>query len=193
MTPSAPTHTPGHVAVLPPDVANKIAAGEVVERPVSVVKELVENALDAGATRIEVVIEKGGRGAIRVTDNGCGMSRGDAVRALDRHATSKIHSARDIDEIVTLGFRGEALPSIASVSRFELLTSDESSEPGTRIAIEGGAQPEIADGARARGTTVSVRDLFFCVPARAKFLKTTATELSHIDRKSTRLNSSHYS
>ncbi len=170
------------VAVLPADVANKIAAGEVVERPASVIKELVENALDAGATRISVEIEGGGRALLRVADDGCGMSRADACLAVQRHATSKIKHVRDIDAIATLGFRGEALPSIASVSHFELLTCQRGSSVGTRVSIAGGAPAEVADAPRAPGTTVTARSLFYCVPARAKFLKTTATELSHIGR-----------
>jgi DNA mismatch repair protein MutL len=170
------------IAVLAPDVANKIAAGEVVERPVSVVKELVENALDAAATRIAVVVNGGGRILIRVSDDGTGMTRAEATLAVQRHATSKISSARDIDAINTLGFRGEALPSIASVSHFELLTCDRETGNATRIKIDGGDGPDIIDSSRAPGTTVSVENLFYCVPARAKFLKTTATELSHIGR-----------
>lgn len=170
------------VAILPPDVANKIAAGEVVERPASVIKELVENALDAGATRITIEVEGGGRSLLRVSDDGCGMSRADACLAVQRHATSKIKTARDIDAIATLGFRGEALPSIAAVSQFELLTCPRGSSVGTRITIAGGAAPEVSDAPRAPGTTVTARSLFYCVPARAKFLKTTATELSHIGR-----------
>ncbi len=174
-------HT-GKVAILAPDVANKIAAGEVVERPVSVIKELVENALDAGATRIGIEVEGSGRVLLRVTDDGCGMSRADAACAVQRHATSKIRSARDIDAISTMGFRGEALPSIASVSHFELLTCDRATGEGSSVRIDGGAPAVVTDAARAPGTTVSARNLFYCVPARAKFLKTTATELSHVGR-----------
>jgi len=174
--------SPHTVAILPPDVANKIAAGEVVERPASVIKELVENALDAGATHISVEVEGGGRALLRVSDDGVGMSRDDACLAVQRHATSKIKSVRDIDAIATLGFRGEALPSIAAVSQFELLTCPRGSSAGTRITIAGGAAPEVSDAPRAPGTTVTARSLFYCVPARAKFLKSTATELSHIGR-----------
>jgi DNA mismatch repair protein MutL len=170
------------ITVLAPDVANKIAAGEVVERPVSVVKELVENALDAGASRVAVNVDGGGRTLIRVSDDGTGMSRADAELAVQRHATSKIKNVRDIDAINTLGFRGEALPSIASVSHFELLTCDRESGKAARIRIDGGIGPDCVDASRAPGTTVSVSNLFYCVPARAKFLKTTATELSHIGR-----------
>jgi len=170
------------IAVLSNDVANKIAAGEVVERPVSVVKELVENALDAAAIRIAVVIDGGGRTLIRVSDDGTGMTRAEAELAVQRHATSKITSARDIDAIDTLGFRGEALPSIASVSHIELLTCDREEGTATRVRIDGGVGPDIVDSSRPAGTTISVGNLFYCVPARAKFLKTTATELSHIGR-----------
>lgn len=170
------------VKTLPSDVANKIAAGEVVERPVSVVKELVENAIDAGATRVTIEVEGGGRRLLRVSDDGCGMNRTDAELAVQRHATSKIRTVDDIDAIGTLGFRGEALPSIASVAHFELLTSTLDARAGTRITIDGGHNITITDAARAPGTTVSVRNLFYCVPARAKFLKTTATEVSHIGR-----------
>ncbi len=171
-----------HVMILPPDVANKIAAGEVVDRPASVVKELVENALDAGATRITIEIEGGGRTLMRVSDDGVGMGRADAELAIQRHATSKIHTVDDIDAITTLGFRGEALPSIASVAHFELLTCQANAAHATRITIDGGHNVQVSDAARAPGTTVAVRTLFYCVPARAKFLKTTATEISHIAR-----------
>jgi DNA mismatch repair protein MutL len=168
--------------ILPPDVANKIAAGEVVDRPASVVKELVENALDAGATRITIEVEGGGRTLMRISDDGAGMSRADAELAIQRHATSKIHTVDDIDAITTLGFRGEALPSIASVAHFELLTCPSNAAHATRITIDGGHNVQVSDAARAPGTTVTVRTLFYCVPARAKFLKTTATEISHIAR-----------
>ncbi len=170
------------VKILAVDVANKIAAGEVVERPASVVKELVENALDAEAKRITVEISGGGRSRIRVSDDGTGMSRSDALLAVQRHATSKIRTAKDIDAITTLGFRGEALPSIAAVSHFELHTSTRETGEGTRVRIDGGAAPDCVESARSAGTTVNVSNLFYCVPARAKFLKTTATELSHIGR-----------
>ncbi len=176
------TKTHAKIAVLPPDVANKIAAGEVVERPASVIKELVENALDAGARRVAIEVEAGGRRLLRVSDDGVGMNRADAERAVQRHATSKIRTARDIDAITTLGFRGEALPSIAAVSHFELLTCERESGQATKVQIDGGEPPRVSDAARAHGTTITVRNLFYCVPARAKFLKTTATELSHIGR-----------
>ncbi|MCX7002979.1 MAG: DNA mismatch repair endonuclease MutL [bacterium] len=177
-----PARLGAHVIILPPDVANKIAAGEVVDRPASVVKELVENALDAGATRITIEIEGGGRTLMRISDDGAGMSRADAELAIQRHATSKIHTVDDIDAITTLGFRGEALPSIASVAHFELVTCQPGAAHATRITIDGGHDVQVSDAARAPGTTVAVRTLFYCVPARAKFLKTTATEISHIAR-----------
>lgn len=172
----------GRIKLLSEDVANKIAAGEVVERPSSVVKELVENALDAGARRVSVEIKEGGRKLIAVSDDGCGMAREDACMSLQRHATSKIRTAADISDVRTLGFRGEALPSIASVSRFEIVTAPQDGSQATLIRVEGGGAPKISDGARSQGTTVSVKDLFFCVPARAKFLKTDVTELGHIAR-----------
>jgi len=150
-----------------------------VERPSSVVKELVENSLDAGATRIEIELANGGRSLIRVSDDGCGMSADDALIALERHATSKISSADDLDRIATLGFRGEALPSIAAVSRFELLTSRDPSEGGVRVTVEGGRVLDSSAAARGRGTTIEVRDLFFNVPARRKFLHAPETELRH--------------
>ncbi|MGQ0538343.1 MAG: DNA mismatch repair endonuclease MutL [Gemmatimonadaceae bacterium] len=165
------------VVVLPASVANQIAAGEVVERPASVVKELVENALDAGATRIDVEIEDGGKRLIRVSDDGCGMAREDALLAVARHATSKIRQAADLVGIATFGFRGEALPSIASVSRFELLTAPNEG-PATRLAIAGGSADVTvpADSVRQRGTSVTVRDPFFNVPARRKFLRSARGE-----------------
>lgn len=170
------------IKLLPEDVANKIAAGEVVERPASVVKELVENSLDAGARRVCVEIMEGGRKLISVSDDGCGMSREDAKMSLMRHATSKIRTAADISNVMTLGFRGEALPSIASVSRFEMVTAPGDGGTPTCIKVEGGADMIVSDAARSQGTTISVKNLFFCVPVRAKFLKTDATELGHIAR-----------
>lgn len=163
------------VAVLAPQVADQIAAGEVVERPASVVKELVENALDAGARAIRVEIEDGGKALIRVSDDGSGMSRPDAELALSRHATSKIRDAADLIGVGTFGFRGEALPAIASVSRFELETSPDG-RTGTRVRSTGGKRDEAADVVRQRGTTVTVRGLFFNTPARRKFLRAQATE-----------------
>lgn len=170
----------GSIFRLPDDVANQIAAGEVVERPASAVKELVENALDARATRIEVAIEGGGTGLIRVSDDGLGMSREDALLCLERHATSKIRSAHDLETVLTMGFRGEALPSIASVSRFVLTTRRAEDEVATRIRVEGGQRGAPVDAGAPKGTTVEVSDLFYNVPARRKFLKTPSTEMSHL-------------
>jgi DNA mismatch repair protein MutL len=172
----------GRVAILPDDVANQIAAGEVVERPASVVKELVENALDAGATRITVDVVDAGRALLRIVDDGSGMGRDDAATAILRHATSKLRSADDLHAIETLGFRGEALPSIASVSRFELVTQRAEDEVGTRIVIEGGGAPVISEAGAPVGTRIEVADLFFNVPARRKFLKSDATELAQIQQ-----------
>lgn len=166
------------VRVLPEDVANKIAAGEVVERPASVVKELVENALDARATRVIVRLVAAGRRTIEVIDNGHGMSEQDALLAIERHATSKIRKAEDLDGIGTLGFRGEALPSIASVSRFELVTRREKDEHATRIRIEGGVLRDVSRTAAPVGTRITVNRLYFNTPVRAKFLKGVTTELS---------------
>jgi len=163
------------IAILPSALADQIAAGEVVERPASAVKELVENAIDAGAKSVEIEIDDGGRAAIRVSDDGCGMARDDALLALERHATSKIHSADDLVGIATFGFRGEALPSIASVSALTLETSP-ADGAGTVVRVIGGAVTEVADGARRRGTTVSVARLFHNVPARLKFLRSARSE-----------------
>ena len=168
------------IHVLDDTTINKIAAGEVVERPASVVKELVENAIDAGASAIEIEIMAGGTSFIRVTDNGHGMGRTDARAALLRHATSKITTVSDLQTIATLGFRGEALPTIASVSRFSLLTRPADDDLGTRVDICGGKAPEICDAGCEIGTTVRVEDLFFNTPARKKFLKTNATEAGRI-------------
>jgi len=168
------------IHVLDDTTINKIAAGEVVERPASVVKELVENAMDAGATAVEIEIMGGGVSFIRVTDNGRGMTREDAETAILRHATSKITSVSDLQTVATLGFRGEALPTIASVSRFSLLTRQASDDLGTRVDILGGKTPEIEDAGCEIGTTVRVEDLFFNTPARKKFLKTNTTEAGKI-------------
>ena len=168
------------IHVLDDTTINKIAAGEVVERPASVVKELVENAMDAGATAIEIEIAGGGVSFIRVTDNGRGMTRTDAQTAILRHATSKITSVSDLQTVATLGFRGEALPTIASVSRFSLLTRKESDDLGTRVDILGGKPPEICEAGCEIGTTVRVEELFFNTPARKKFLKTNTTEAGRI-------------
>ena len=168
------------VRILPEILSNKIAAGEVVERPASVVKELVENALDAGATRILIDIEQGGRAMVRVADNGSGMPRDDALLAIERYATSKIATDEDLFRIRTLGFRGEALPSIAAVSRFSLVTREASADSGTEVVIEGGTLVSAAETGAAPGTMVTVRQLFFNTPARRKFLKAIATEMAHI-------------
>jgi len=170
----------GRIHVLSENVANKIAAGEVVERPASVVKELLENSLDAGARRIRVNIEAGGKKLIQVVDDGCGMVRDDAMLAFERHATSKIRNADDLVNIATLGFRGEALPSIASVSRLRLETHAEEDAAGTVIEIAGGKLLTVEEAGLPLGTSITVRDLFFNIPARRKFLKAESTELSHI-------------
>ena len=170
----------GHVRVLPLHVANKIAAGEVVERPASVVKELVENAIDAGARRIAITITQGGRKLVAVQDDGCGMAKDDAVLSLERQATSKIHDVTDIEEIDTLGFRGEAIPSIASVSRFTLTTRRADSDEGTAIQVNAGTLAEVRSAGCPPGTLVEVRDLFCNVPARRKFLRAYATEEGHV-------------
>jgi DNA mismatch repair protein MutL len=170
----------GRIHVLSETVANQIAAGEVVERPASVVKELLENSLDAGATRIKINIEAGGKKLIQITDNGCGMVRDDAMLAFERHATSKIKNTEDLLSIATLGFRGEALPSIASVSRLRLETRDAQDEAGTVIEISGGKILRVEEAGLPAGTSITVRDLFFNTPARKKFLKAESTELSHI-------------
>src|ERR671912_1057608 len=168
------------IRVLSDHVANQIAAGEVVERPASVAKELVENSIDAGARRVEVDVEAGGRRLLRVSDDGEGMTRDDALLAFERHATSKITTAEDLERVSTLGFRGEALASIASVARVELLTQREGETEGTRVLIEGGRMRDVAPAARPRGTTIAVRDLFFNIPARRKFLRSEATESFHL-------------
>jgi DNA mismatch repair protein MutL len=161
-------------------VANQIAAGEVVDRPASVVKELLENSLDAGATRIVILVEGGGRKLIRIADDGCGMVRDDALLAFERHATSKLRSSDDLLSIATLGFRGEALPSIASIARVELVTRAAEESAGTRMEIAGGKLLLCEDEGAPAGTTITVRDLFFNTPARRKFLKSENTELGHV-------------
>jgi len=168
------------IKILPETLSNKIAAGEVVERPASVVKELVENALDAGGSRIMIDIAQGGRSLIRVADNGSGMGHDDALLALERYATSKIYKDQDLFSIHTLGFRGEALPSIASVSRFSLVTREDSAETGTEILVDGGKIKHVAEVGAPKGTMATVKQLFFNTPARRKFLKTVGTEMSHI-------------
>jgi DNA mismatch repair protein MutL len=170
----------GRIRILTDQVANQIAAGEVVDRPASVVKELLENALDAGATRIRVEVEAGGRKLIRVTDNGHGMGRDDAMLAFERHATSKIRSSDDLLSIATLGFRGEALPSIASIARLDLQTRAAEDEAGTHIEIVGGKIVRVDEAGLVVGTTLTIRDLFFNTPARRKFLKAESTELAHV-------------
>ena len=170
----------GKIHVLPEHVANKIAAGEVVERPASVVKELLENALDAGARRIRAQVEAGGKKLIQITDDGCGMVRDDALLAFERHATSKIRDAEDLLNVATLGFRGEALPSIASVSRLRLESRAPDQPSGTVLEIAGGKILKVEEAGLPAGTSVTVRDLFFNTPARKKFLKAESTELSHI-------------
>ena len=170
----------GRIRVLTDQVANQIAAGEVVDRPASVVKELLENSLDAGATRIRIEVEGGGRKLIRIADNGYGMVRDDALLAFERHATSKLRTSDDLLAIATLGFRGEALPSIASISRLEIETRSAEEPAGTRIEIVGGRMHRVEDAGLPPGTTIAVRDLFFNTPARRKFLKSETTELSHV-------------
>ena len=168
------------IRILDEQLANKIAAGEVIERPASVVKELVENALDAGATEIEVVIEEAGRKLIQVTDNGSGMSREDAVLSLQRHATSKISSTEDLFDIRTLGFRGEALPSIASVSHLRLTTRLQQAEAGNELLAHGGTITDLRDVGCPSGTQIQVSQLFYNTPARLKFLKSDQTEQAQI-------------
>ncbi|HKY04827.1 MAG TPA: DNA mismatch repair endonuclease MutL, partial [Blastocatellia bacterium] len=168
------------IRILPDSLANKIAAGEVVERPSSVVKELLENALDAGARKIDIEVESGGKKLIRVIDDGEGMTRDDAIVAFERHATSKLRTADDLETITTLGFRGEALPSIASVSRLTLRTKTKSEVEGTEVEFNGGKLVAVRDTAWPGGTEIEVKDLFFNIPARRKFLKSDATESLHI-------------
>ncbi|MDT8391953.1 MAG: DNA mismatch repair endonuclease MutL [Lentisphaeria bacterium] len=168
------------IRILPPETANRIAAGEVVERPASVVKELVENAVDAGASRITVAIQQGGRRLIQVSDNGCGMDHDDALLCLEAHATSKIRDSFDIDRIATLGFRGEALPSIAAVSQFQLHTRQADDISGTEVLVNGGEIQDVRPCGCAPGTHIQVRNVFFNLPARKKFLRTPQTEDGHI-------------
>src|SRR5215216_4701950 len=170
------------IRLLPDQVANQIAAGEVVERPASVVKELVENALDARAARITVEIQAGGRSLVRVIDDGLGMNRDDALLCLERHATSKIQKAEDLAAIATMGFRGEALPSIASVSRMTITSRERNAQTdaATQVVINGGKIVEVKAAGSPTGTTVEVRQLFFNLPARRKFLRSEETEFAHI-------------
>ncbi|MBL8920751.1 MAG: DNA mismatch repair endonuclease MutL [Myxococcaceae bacterium] len=176
---------------LPPDLVNQIAAGEVVERPASVVKELAENSVDAGATRVTVRLRAGGCASITVIDDGHGMSREDALTSLERHATSKLVDKEGLFHILTKGFRGEALPAIASVSRFSLVTSEPGALEGTQLSVEGGGEPVVGAAAAVGGTRIEVDDLFFNVPARRKFLKREATELLHCEDAVTRLALAH--
>jgi DNA mismatch repair protein MutL len=177
----------GKIRQLPPELANQIAAGEVVERPASVVKELVENAVDAGAARVAIAVEMGGKKLIRIEDDGEGMDAGDARLALERHATSKIARAEDLEAIRTLGFRGEALPSIASVSHFMLRTRRRDSESGTEIRMNGGVVASVTEVGMAPGTVVEVGDLFYNLPARRKFLKSDVAETTQVSRMTTQL------
>ncbi len=181
----------GRINRLPPELANQIAAGEVVERPASAVKELVENSLDAGAARVAVAIELGGKRLIRVEDDGEGMLPADAELAVERHATSKIGSVDDLAAIGTLGFRGEALPSIASVSRLRLRTRPRGASTGVEVRVSGGALAGVAEAGLPEGTRVEVRDLFYNVPARRKFLKSERAETGHISRALTQLALAH--
>ncbi|MEI8342296.1 MAG: DNA mismatch repair endonuclease MutL, partial [Verrucomicrobiota bacterium] len=171
------------IQLLPENVASQVAAGEVIERPASVVKELVENSIDAGAKKIEVMIRRGGISSIRVVDDGCGMDRDDALLCLERHATSKIRTGHDLALISTLGFRGEALPSIASVSRFSLATRERNAIAGTEILVNGGKIDYVRDGGDAPGTQIEARSLFYNLPARRKFLRTENTESSHVEHQ----------
>jgi DNA mismatch repair protein MutL len=171
---------PAPIRVLPDAVINQIAAGEVVERPASVLKELVENAIDAGAARIEVDVVDGGRRLVRVRDDGTGMDRDNALLAIERHATSKLRDLQDLDSIATLGFRGEALAAIASVSQFTLVTNRAGAAAGTEILIFGGKIQEVRDAGAPPGTDIAVRNLFFNVPARRKFLRSAPTEFTHV-------------
>jgi len=175
------------IRVLADELVDQIAAGEVIERPASVVKELVENSLDAGATRIEVDVERGGVGLIRVRDNGRGIAAAELPLALARHATSKIASLEDLEAVTTLGFRGEALPSIASVSKLRIASRAAGAAQGTEIVMAGGAATPARPAAQPAGTTIEVRDLFFNVPARLKFVRSDTTELTHIARLIERL------
>ena len=171
------------IRLLPETVASQVAAGEVVERPASVVKELVENSIDAGARKIDILIRRGGISLVRVIDDGCGMDRDDALLSLERHATSKIRSVSDLEAIATLGFRGEALPSIASVSRFRLTTREQDAVAGTEIIVNGGKIDIVRDGGEGPGTQVEVRSLFYNIPARRKFLRAENTESRNIEHQ----------
>src|ERR1041385_7440045 len=182
----------GRIRVLSDTVANKIAAGEVVERPASVVKELLENSLDAGASEFRIEVEAGGGGLIRLADDGSGMLRDDALLAFERHATSKLADVKDLLSIATLGFRGEALPSIASVSRLLLETRSPEEASGTAVEFAGGKLLRCDEAALAAGTTITIRDLFFNVPARKKFLRSEQTEIAHIASLVTHYSLAHH-
>src|SRR5438093_4839855 len=171
------------IRLMPEILASQVAAGEAVERPASVGKELVENSIDAGARKIEVSIRRGGMSLVRVVDDGCGMDRDDALLSLERHATSKIRTAADLAAIATLGFRGEALPSMASVSRFRLTTREPEAMAGTEIIVAGGRIETVRDGGEAPGTQVEVRSLFYNLPARRKFLRSENTEARNIEHQ----------
>lgn len=171
------------VKVLPDILASQVAAGEVVERPASVVKELVENSLDAGAKAVMVDIERGGVGLIRVADDGCGMAREDALLSLERHATSKLRTAADLSTVMTLGFRGEAVPSIASVAKFRMITRRAEDLSGTEIAVDGGKVRDVRDAGGAPGTVIEARSLFFNMPARRKFMRAESTEAAHVEQQ----------
>jgi DNA mismatch repair protein MutL len=177
----------GRITKLPEDLANQIAAGEVVERPASVIKELVENAIDAEASRIHVTVEYGGKKLIRVEDDGVGMDPGDARLSLERHATSKIRRADDLGAIVTLGFRGEALPSMASVSHFRMRTRARGEVAGTEIRVNAGVLESVVEAGGPEGTLIEAADLFYNLPARRKFLKSDAAESAQISRTVTQL------
>src|SRR5256714_11227771 len=178
------------IRILPGELVDQIAAGEVIERPASVVKELVENALDAGATRIEIDVERGGVAVVRVRDDGGGIASGELPMALARHATSKIACLDDLEAITTLGFRGEALPSIGSVSRLRIVSRAAGAEQAAQVDVEGGALRPVRPAAHPPGTTIEVRDLFFNVPARRKVVRRAATALTHVARLVERLGPS---
>ena len=171
------------IRLLSETIASQVAAGEVVERPASVVKELVENSIDAGARKIDVIVRRGGMSIIRVIDDGCGMDRDDALLSLERHATSKIRSAADLESVATLGFRGEAVPSIASVTRFRLTTREPGAIAGTEILVNGGKLDVVRDSGEAPGTQVEARSIFYNMPARRKFLRSENTESRNIEHQ----------
>ncbi len=175
------------IRILDKDTINKIAAGEVIERPASVVKELIDNSIDAGATDIRIEVEKGGKNSILVRDNGCGMSRGDALVAYKKHATSKLTRIEDLDTVSTMGFRGEALSSITAIAKVEILTRPLEEITGTKIVIHGGKVLDTSDAGTAPGTSVHLKDLFYNTPARRKYLKSDRTELAHITDTVTQL------